>query len=56
MAASDNAGERAAQAAEPSQAVTLPQTATGFAGTVAEGLAMLLAGIGGLRLTRRRAA
>jgi Ca-activated chloride channel family protein len=55
-AAMRNAGERAVQAAESSQAVTLPQTATGFVGLIAVGLAMSLAGIGGLRLTWRRAA
>lgn len=53
-AAARNAVALAARAAEPSVALALPQTATGFIGVIAEGLAMLLAGLGGLIVARRR--
>jgi Ca-activated chloride channel family protein len=43
-------GGTAAQASE----LDLPQTATGFVGTIAQGLAVLLLGVAGLLLGRRR--
>ncbi len=53
-AAIRNAGALAAHAEEPSTLLTLPKTATGFFGVIAEGLAMLVAGVLGLILARRR--
>ena len=47
---------RAAHPAEPSVPLALPQTATGFVATIGKGLAMLLAGLSGLFLVRRRRA
>ncbi|PXA83324.1 marine proteobacterial sortase target protein, partial [Nostoc sp. 3335mG] len=53
-AAMRNADTLAARAAEQAQGLDLPQTATGFVGTIAQGLALLIAGLGGLILLRRR--
>ena len=39
---------------EQKQALELPQTATGFLGSVLRGLAALAAGLGGLVALRRR--
>ena len=49
-----NADTLAARAAEQARALDLPKTATGFAATIAQGLALLLIGLGGLFLLRRR--
>ncbi|WP_232476228.1 marine proteobacterial sortase target protein [Flavisphingomonas formosensis] len=46
-------GERAAQQATAAEALDLPQTATGFLGTLAGGVALLLSGLAGLVLLRR---
>ena len=46
----------AAHAAEQAAQLDLPQTATGFVGLIAQGLALLLAGFGGLLLLRHRRA
>lgn len=54
QAARANTDTMAARAAEQARVLELPQTATGFMGTVAQGLALLLAGIGGLWALRRR--
>jgi Ca-activated chloride channel family protein len=43
-----------ARAAEQATGLDLPQTATDFATTIAQGLALLLIGLGGLFLLRRR--
>ncbi|BCA62867.1 hypothetical protein HMP09_2101 [Sphingomonas sp. HMP9] len=53
-AAARNADTFAARAAEQARGLDLPQTATGFVGTLWEGLALLLAGIAGLWWQRRR--
>jgi Ca-activated chloride channel family protein len=54
-AALANANTLAARAAEQqAKGVDLPQTATGFAATLASGLAMLMLGVGGLVTLRRR--
>jgi Ca-activated chloride channel family protein len=49
----DGSGDLAAMQA---QALELPQTATGFLGLIGKGLALMLAGLTGLALLRRRAA
>jgi len=54
QAALSNADTLAARAAEQASALDLPQTATGFVGTIAQGLALLFIGLGGLALLRRR--
>jgi Ca-activated chloride channel family protein len=54
QAAMRNADTLAARAAEQASPLDLPQTATGFVGTIAQGLALLLVGLGGLLLLRRR--
>ena len=43
------------QPAESAQAMDLPQTATGYAGLIGEGLLFLMLGLGGLALRRREA-
>jgi Ca-activated chloride channel family protein len=53
-AALHNADTMAARAAEQATGLDLPQTATDFATTIAQGLALLLIGLGGLFLLRRR--
>lgn len=53
-AAMANADTLAARAAEQAIALDLPKTATGFASTIASGLALLLAGLAWLFLARRR--
>jgi len=53
-AAIHNADTLAARAAEQATALDLPRTATGFAATIAQGFALLLIGLGGLFLLRRR--
>ncbi|MGN6271155.1 MAG: marine proteobacterial sortase target protein [Sphingomonas sp.] len=53
-AALHNADTMAARAAEQATGIDLPQTATDFATTIAQGLALLLIGLGGLFLLRRR--
>jgi Ca-activated chloride channel family protein len=52
-AALRNADTLAARAAEQAGRLDLPQTATGFVGTIAEGVALLLAGMAGLLLLGR---
>lgn len=53
-AAMRNTDTLAARAAEQATGLDLPQTATGFVGTIAQGLALLFFGLGGLFLVRRR--
>ncbi len=53
-AALHNADTMAARAAEQATGLDLPQTATGFAAAIAQGLALLLIGLGGLFLLRCR--
>lgn len=53
-AAMRNADTLAARAAEQARGLDLPQTATGFVGTIAQGLALLIVGLGGLVMLRRR--
>jgi Ca-activated chloride channel family protein len=53
-AAMRNADTMAARAAEQASQLDLPQTATGFVGAMAQGLALMLVGLGGLSLIRRR--
>ncbi|MBY8829693.1 marine proteobacterial sortase target protein [Hephaestia mangrovi] len=53
-AALRNADTMAARAAEQATGLDLPQTATDFAATIAQGLALLLIGLGGLFLLHRR--
>jgi len=53
-AALRNADTMAARAAEQATGIDLPQTATDFAATIAQGLALLLIGLGGLIALRRR--
>jgi Ca-activated chloride channel family protein len=53
-AAMRNTDTMAARAAEQATGLDLPQTATGFVGTIAQGLALLLVGLSGLFLVRRR--
>jgi Ca-activated chloride channel family protein len=53
-AAMRNADTMAARAAEQATQLDLPQTATGFIGAIAQGMAFLLIGLGGLLLLRRR--
>jgi Ca-activated chloride channel family protein len=53
-AAMRNADTLAARAAEQATGLDLPQTATGFVGTIAQGLVLLLVGLSGLLLVRRR--
>jgi Ca-activated chloride channel family protein len=54
QAALRNADTLAARAAEQATRLDLPQTATGFIGAIAQGLALLIVGLGGLALLRRR--
>lgn len=54
VAASEERANRAARANDPATALDLPQTATGFAGLVGKGLLLMLIGLAGIWLTRRR--
>lgn len=54
VAASEERANRAARANDPATALDLPQTATGFAGLVGQGLLLTLIGLAGIWLTRRR--
>ncbi|CAN5196871.1 marine proteobacterial sortase target protein [soil metagenome] len=49
-----NVDTLAARAAEQATALNLPKTATGFVGVMARGLALLIFGLGGMVLLRRR--
>jgi Ca-activated chloride channel family protein len=53
-AAMRNADTLAARAAEQATQLDLPQTATGFVGIILQGLTLLMVGIAGLVLRRRR--
>jgi len=44
-----------AQPAESTETMDLPQTATGYAGLIGQGLLFLMLGLGGLALRRREA-
>ncbi len=56
QAALRNTDTMAARAAEQARQLDLPQTATGFMGAIAQGAALLLVGLCGLLLLRRRGA
>ncbi len=53
-AAMRNTDTMAARAAKQAAQLDLPQTATGFAGMMAQGLALVLVGLGGLFIIRHR--